>query len=304
MVYSHKEAAVNAARYIEGIQAAYGSMPYLPVQNMGCKKMPVANSSLYKKVNQQKQAASQPAPTPVAQSHPQPPSSGTYALAAAGDRSHAATYVPPVAVSVTQSSLAATSPPADIALKLEAWKQAQEEKYEQRFAEYREQSKAAAAAAEEKRGAELALIKQENYVRSQEMEALRSSMDSFQGRLMTEFSKTLDNRMQASEKSQAKLGEQLRESQQLNATRLEAMEINMKLIMEKLLGPAEDIGATSSPDTSPAPKKARAVTIPVCSLGPAADATRGRERDGASGKKAARKNASCAAEAAAKRGGL
>ena len=122
---------------------------------------------------------------------------------------------------------------------------------------------------------------------------------------MTEFSKALDGRMQASEKSQAKLGEQLRESQQLHATRLEAMEINMKLIMEKLLGPAEDIGATSSPDTSPALKKARAVTIPVCSLGPAADATRGRERDGASGKgKAGRKNSACAAEAAAKRGGL
>ena len=130
VVYSHKEAAVNAARYIEGIQAAYGSMPYLPVQNMGCKKMPVANSSLYKKVNQQKQAASQPAPTPVAQSHPQPPSSGTYALAAAGDHSHAATYVPPADVSTAQSSLAATSPPADIAQKLEAWKQAQEKKYE------------------------------------------------------------------------------------------------------------------------------------------------------------------------------
>ena len=175
-------------------------------------------------------------------------------------------------------------------------------KYEKRFSEYREQSKTAAAAAEEKRDSELALIKQENHVRSQEMEALRSSMDLFQDRLMAEFSKTLDDRMKATESAQTKLGEQLRESQQLQAEQLQAMENNMKLIMEKLLGPASDVGAAASPSTSPATKKAKAGKIPACPLDASVDTARD-QRDGAPGKKG-RKASSGAAEAAAKRGGL
>ena len=265
VIYSHREAAVAASQHIEGIQKTFG-MPLLMVQNMGVKQMPVAKSSLYRKVQQQRGEAAQDGPAP-AQPQSAPPPSGSYALAVAGDHSHAGTFVPPVPVLITTAQPPAQSPARKDLL---AWKKSQEEKYEQQFLRYEEEAKATAAAAEQQRSTELAVIKRDNDACTTEMENLRSAMDSFQQKLMTDFGRVLDERLQAAGKHQTAVVEELKRSQELATARFEAVEANMQLLMSKLLGPealAEaSMSKTHSPSSSPATKKAKAVIIPPHAL--------------------------------------
>jgi len=247
VIYSHREAAVAVSQHIEGIQKTFG-MPLLMVQNMGVKKMPVAKSSLYGKVQKQRSEAAQDGPAPV-QPSLVPPSSGSYALAVAGDHSHASTYIPPVPASVS-----ATQPSAQSSARKDilAWKKAQEEKYEQQFLRYKEEAKATAAAAEQQRSAELALIKRDNEACTAEMENLRSAMDTFQQRLMTDFGRVLDERLEAAGKHQTAVADELKRSQELATARFDALETNMQLLMSKLLGPEAVAEASKAKTTSPA----------------------------------------------------
>ena len=156
-----------------------------------------------------------------------------------------------------------------------AWKESQEKKYEAQFLKIKEEAKAAAAEAEAQRGAELALIRQDNEARSAEMESLRSAMDTFQTRLMGDFGKVLDERLRETGEHQRAMAAELKQSQELAASRFESLEHNMKLLMSKLLGPepAETLRPADapSPGNSPAAKKAKAVIVPAHSLGSSAE---------------------------------
>ena len=254
-------------------------MDLLLVQNMGVKNMPVAKSSLYRKVKQQQAASSQAGPTPVIPSQPMPPPSGAYALAAAGDHSHANTFVPaqPIRVTASQGEQGAS---ADVRKDLEAWKKLQAEKYEKQFLKYKEDAKTAAADAEQQRNQELAVIRQENVARSADMERLNTAMDTFQRRLMDDFGKVLDERMAEVGQHQKKMAAEFITAQELAADRFATMEANMKLLMDKLIGPTDGPRATgaSSPGSSPATKKAKAdELIPAHSLDGGAKASKKEE---------------------------